>query len=177
MEKTEKVIHFTPCDVARVAVSCIKNSDAKEADVLYCIAKQFGMDYIGWRFGQLESALDSNLFDEIASESDQSFLNDFVDTNRTYKVARPKKWTRVLKPFVTVITMGVGLVLDAFKLWPLMQGIIEFLTDVEFISVKSTSKHDEEQDEDKRVCDCEPTGRGNGWETQGRDELGRFLPR
>lgn len=180
MAEDQEKNFFKPCDVARIAKNCVEDTDTTELELLSCVAKYLGINWLAVRFDVVSDALD--VIDSFkGSETNQEYsITEFVD-EKQYGKLKIKKYGKLFRGIGGILGRVVaiaGQILGffGFDLSGIGSVLLDVIADIEVVNINRISKDDKTKDKEKKeLCDCDPTGKGNGWENQERDEKGRFV--
>ncbi len=170
MAENPKPHFFSPCDVARIAKNCVEDTEANEIDVIVCVAKQLGYNFIAVNVQEfVEDFAEQRLQDVI-----DNFSPDYPDDAKVGKIRISKigKWFRGLARLnFRLIQIG----LEFLGLEAAVKELFLYLWDIEVINIADRTRADEgKDDEEKEICDCRPKNKGNDWEKQKRNPDGTF---
>jgi hypothetical protein len=158
--------------VARIAKNCVNDTKVTEQELLVCVAKELGVNWLALKFETVEDVLS---LDYVGNAGAVFKLVDDLPKGKRLKISRIKiGFTSVLSVFGNIINVLGNITGIEFNLF--IAALIKTITDVEIINIDEKAKKDRGKDKDeKELCDCSKSGKGNGWENQTRGSDGRFV--
>lgn len=170
-QKNKEPHFFSPCDVARIADNCVKDTGAEPLEVLFCVAKKLGFSFIatysGLDFEKLGTGV--GVFSDVIS-------TEFYDDRKLPGKKRVRNFKKMLSRIRGSIFRAVGWVAEMFGLETMVVAFLEVATglDMMYESKVDVDIATEEDKKKRRICDCDKKGRSDDWKNQKRNPDGTF---